>query len=292
MRSHSLRMPTEKVHLHPVVERLLARADAGRLFPAVPTAGPIQVLPDGTIIGGAGRVLTAVREGRRWTPDEVVHPPAGEDPAVYDLLAVGDLVAGAKDPLALGAAYGELRRHWQAQGRPRKGWKVHKYVRRHGQKPHERIEGLLRAVLGYSPDQLAKFETVLRLPTELKEAFAAGGVPLRPLLELAARPREEIEAVAAEIRGGAAPAEAVTARAGAEKPVSAARTWVRRLLRALDDAGHGLAGRLPELMYLDEHERAGVERGRWLLGELLALPTKGDALAAVLTAPSDGRTAG
>lgn len=201
---------------------------------------------------------------------------------MYDLMAIGELVTRSSPPLALGAVYGELRRHWRQQGRPRKGYQVQRYVRQHGSKPHERLESLLKTALGYSPDQLAKFEKVLWLPPELKEAFAAGGVPLRPLLELATCQHEAAEAAAAEIRSGVPPDEAVAAHVVAGRAPPAPRTSLRRLLRAVAAADAGLAGRVIALSYLGDSDRAALQRGQGLLGELLALPSKDKLLAEML----------
>jgi hypothetical protein len=144
------------------------------------------------------------------------------------------------------------------------------------------MEGLMKQALGYSPDQLVNFGTVLRLPPALQQAYSNGDVPLRALLDLAGRPREEVESVAAEIRARVAPAEAVFRHRTIAEPVPAARTCLRRLLLAVAGADARLAGRVAVLGYLEAPDRDVLERGRHLLDELLALPSKGDLLTAML----------
>lgn len=281
---------TNPLRLHPTVARLLGRPDAADLFPSEGQGGLVEVTPAGVVVGGfaASAIAAADRGGE---PVVVREDLADEDPAVIAGVAIRNLLGGSKDPVALGAAWEAFARFCKAANRPRAGYRRRKYERAFGASPVARRAAVVRDTFGgYSEDQLARFAAVAGLPGVMRDAFRAGVVPVRVLARLATRPRNVIDAVAAAVQGGATPAEAVAWHQSHGEPVPAARTCLRRLLRALAEGSGGLTGRFPELMYLGDDERAGIEGGRRLLDELLTLPAKGEALAAVLATYAKDRT--
>ena len=275
---------------HPVAAKLLEAADKARLFPAEPPNEVIEVLPDGTVVAGHRAFLRARRAGRKRIRVVVRDDLRDEDPALVAGIVTKDVLAGATDHVALGTAWGRFHFFCLDAERPRKGYLVTKYERRFGIGPAERLELIVRDTFGLGDDQLRRMEAVLPLPDELHDALRAGRVALKALVVLAGRPRSVVAAVAADVRAGVAPAEALARHLPSRDKRPEPRTVVRRLLRAGDEAWADLQDRTDKLGYLSNEERARVLRLKGLLDTLLELATQDEVIADMLSAMARRKT--
>ena len=292
MTSHPERRPVRALRLHPIATQLLDSADLARLFPNRTEAESIEVLPDGTVLTGNRTVLRAKRSEQKDV--DVWDDLADEDPAFVAGAVVKDVLAGTTDPIAVGTASAAFRRCCAAAKRPRKGYPRTEYERRFGMGPAERLEQITRDTFGLSDDQLRRMEAVLLLPSELHEALRAEAVPLKSLVALAALPPTEVTAVVTEIRSGTPAAAAVAGRLSRYESRPAARTALRRLLQANDQAVADLGDRVSEVGYLTDVDRSRIESGRDLHNALLRLPTEGEVrghIARVMGRASGGEEA-
>lgn len=266
--------------LHPAVAKLfdhpVAAAHTSRLRPV----RPVEVLPDGTVVGGVAAVL----KPRKQKLNVIVRLDLlEEDVAVVAAAALKDALAATEDRLLLGIAWEAFMSYCKSKRRPRSRSQCYRYVRKHGILPTERLRHLTLDTFGYGSDQLRRWSRILTLPSPLVEVAGNEEVALRPLAELAMRPRSAIDAAAEAIQAGAAPDVAVAdALAIHSKALPYPRTVLRRWLCASRRAEADLNGRLADLVYLHDDERAGLAAIEMITRKLMELPSKGEVLSHVL----------
>ena len=239
----------------------ISEQDLARLADSMERNGllePIEILPNGLVISGHQRIKAAKRLG--W---ERIHCWVR-----YDLEKAG--------PEAV-----ELRFHEANDRRDLTPLEKAKSYRRQMQLSRSRprrnghVQGDLRDYLskqfGLSGRTLDRWERLLDTPSEVQRAVVAKKLPLLVGGEVAGLPRAIQQQIAAEIRDGKAPKEAVAAHLRKEAAEPAPETEYRRFYRSLKHAVAVLRKELPHLnMRFRESNLPTLVNSRKLIDRIVA----------------------
>ena len=263
---------------HRLAERLLARPDAGRLYPAPTEARAIEVLPTNVVVSGVWAYLAAVTAGLSQINVVVREDLGDEDAAAIASVVVTALLNGTRDVIAIGAAWAAFH-EFCTTARPRSREDRTEYEKRFGTSSVKRLRDITVATFGCSDDQLRRYSKLVYLPIELQAAFRRGAVTLRALVELADQPLPTINAVAADVRSGMSPPDAIGTHMRPKEKRPAPRTALRQFLKAGGQAGSQLSDRAKELSYLTDEERDGLQATKTVIEKLLTIPSQDDVLS-------------
>ena len=219
---------------------------------------PLEILPDGTIVCGHQRLRAAELLGWEEIDAWVNHELAGQgDLAVEQRLIEDNIVGRNLDRLDQVRCYRRLVE--MAPEIPSERRRDHQ---------QGRLRDVIGERLGMSGRTLERYVRVLETPSEVQDAFRAGRISLVNATKVAKLPKEAQEQLAADLRSGMNPKQAVAARLAGRTPdafVAVFGPFLRGLARYVP-AVQPHAGRVTKLAPL---ERTVLEEAQALIGQIL-----------------------
>jgi hypothetical protein len=189
-----------------------------------------------------------------WVNDELA---AQGDQAVEQRLIEDNLVGRKLDRLEQVRCYRRL--HEMAPQTPEGRRRSHQLGR---------LRDLIGARLGMSGRTLERYVRVLDTPREVQDAFQAGRLSLVNASRVAGLPPEAQEQLAADLRAGVNPKQAVAARLAGRVP-DPLEAVLGPFVRSLERNVEALQGHAEQVRYLHPYDIAILERARRLIGQIL-----------------------
>lgn len=220
---------------------------------------PIDVLPNGVVIGGHQRLRAAKLLGWKDIKCRIRYDlGAAGDEAIYAFLIRDNLFRRQLDELAMARAYRELKKVMQSRGR------------------NGEIRGDVRDFIAKqfnkSGRTLDRWAALLDGPQEILNAVVAKKLKFVDACKAINLPTDVLAEIAEEIRMGQPAQQAITNRVGKNgaAPVNIGGLF-RRLVRDVEQHTAAMKGRVDEIDWVFSLRHAGTLRqGRKLLDRVIA----------------------
>jgi ParB-like chromosome segregation protein Spo0J len=229
---------------------------------------PLEILPDGTIVCGHQRKRAAELNGWDEIDVWVNHELAKQGPLAVEQRLIEDNLVGRKlDRLDQVRCYRRLVE--MAPDTPAEQRRDHQ---------HGRLRDIIGDRLGISGRTLERYLRVLETPAEVQDAFRAGRISLVNASKVAGLPLEVQQQLAADLRAGTDPKQAVAASLAGREPDPFEAVF-GPFLRGLARYVPAVQPQADRITKLAPGEVAVLQDARALIGQLLrqakgAKPTK------------------
>lgn len=236
------------------------------LVPSPPQRGRIGVAGE-YVVEGVMDFLEALKSRKTLIVSNDLDE--NEDPAVIEMYGARDLLPDAKDGLAAGVAYTQVKRAIALL--PRFDERNHRegHRRQYGLTRGKRRKEMWAVVFGCSESELRRYATALEAPPAVRKLFRSGHMTLAQVLEVVAADDIIAAAVERDLQAGDALDEVLARHLPRVEHVRPVRVAIGTLLKGLRRGLVELNGRVQETK-LTHSDIETVWASKELINEILA----------------------